>query len=1719
MKFVLGFAFLIIFIGSFQAIADDPKAKPQIVQIDDNQSSQIDDKQIREFFEQSGTKIVDYSHYPELKPLLGDISKLTQTIVNSDDGSKPIHVVLIDNSNLGAFFLRLPEDGPRVLGVNVGTANFVQSDDEIVFILGHELEHGVSQLEDYAKKQGDVYRAALMRAVEDEVDVKSVVKRVYENGYNPYAAKDNLDRIVETFGDDISTTHVTTSVRSDVIGSTLTGMTRGMGKQIDHTNYKHPVHTAAKAVLTAPVYLERRQREIDALLTAHEDDFDEIFKGIPSGQFKEEDTERFPKAFNKRARRIAEIGTGHFTPEQMLDHYLELMKNLHQDYQEARVRILGKDFKPRSLAQAAALIDLARIGVEIPHLNSHQFTQVVEYGREIGDLKKRRSDIQYEISNTARRLSEEREIDSKIGALRKKIATLATAYNLPPEEVQSLSERAGDLLRGRNQIPPEVFKIEERLKSATKKIGHIPDPMIEIRPKIKGLILDTPIDFENDTRSLEKLIFALPKEQINDTYIQLLAKIRRELEGYLKTEKKVEKIVEAYKTSLALLNSFSWGLNQASDYKFQQPPEFISLLKFMASQAPDLETLHLTFPEISPFKSSYAKDIEVSRSGRLIYQAPIAQKELSLEEITTYLQRKTEILKKLMAEADFKTVVGYVNEFGFELSKMLRFFPQARQVDQSIREMMQIYVAKASQELFKGNASLGKRLSTSLFFANFPEFRDPTFFKTVPSRADIAKDLTLIAKSKAGSHVAINIPTKHLLDLAKVEHKSDPDRYRQVEKWSGLTKDNPFRRSIIMEAEDFPPLHRMAQWALDNPTHIDMAERALVRHHVTYDSARLYDTLSNYDDNFIKKMIQSVYDTPGLSRRQRMERLADLLTRYPLLQDINWHGNDLRSGFAKWIKPEDQLEFIMAYHKNVTKQFAERYIKIAITYTPDRADEIRSHYTSSAERFASDLDRNFFWDDNVDNLLAKTPIETLARYFAESSRFTEPSTDRNKIFDILWEARDTNKHARKALLRADLVKAAFFDADKAKLAKWQLDRKFGVAQRAAKLKKPQSTLVGRNEVRKRIKEIKQFVDKQFAEAGTVKDSVIEHVESQLLTTHAETKLLNSSRLNTENWVESSHLVAIDGAAMIEYRMKSNVDRYQFIEYLLGNRRRYPEFVLEDRLGEPQKVVDAAKNAFSQADPLARSFYLQQFLDEKTGILSDPEIAEDLTRLILGEKANETVFRKLFSAYLNSVPPAEKKVIFSYIISTLSSGKKGASAKSILEAMGPFGIKAGQFIRSTGLAGPELAKELDDFFDNAIRPSRPGIYNDLEKSFSKSLGPVKKVRQLVGSGSINYAVLVDFEDAKTGKLRQAVVRFQRENVFGKVANENKNWEGAIGILSQDDDKAVRQLALTLDEARLGAMDTLREGGTQLDLGFERTAHERAHQSYSSDMSRETGLRVEVGKPLDDLQGQIPEDLQSKVSLYEYVPNQSFEDLQPDEQRKIAKQIMEGELRALFRNGEFDPDGHRGNWLIDKDGNRLVRIDYAEFQNISKKDRDSVKKALSLMFLPTPNARDINKFSTLVSSLYEVPSVKMDMIKTLTQIFNNREFPAPEEPHMRLLFIRQHLEMAVREIKPDARVRLRTPTRAALGSMGRLLYYRQYMPDQEFFSLIAKHVPLPKRVLITHLRTAAKRKWTQSRTNFSKWVEEAATKAHAKVSRVRTAVRNCPHEVARIIRELF
>ncbi|MGZ3694453.1 MAG: M48 family metallopeptidase, partial [Bdellovibrionota bacterium] len=291
-------------------------------------------------------------------------AELLQKLSNASDGNGPIHFLIIDDMSPNAFFTKLP-NGERTIGINLGLLKSLQTDDELAFVLGHELEHGPSELqaEITRLRERGQFNFRLQAPVENEVDAKSAVKRVHEAGYNPYAGLKVLSRFEDEFGDLGTVTHTASSSRRDTLGLILAAAKRMFGKRFKPDEpgyYKNEIlQPVQDRFLKTPKFAqvqEARMREVaQRPVPAFRQAFEELKTDNPVGS-----TQVYEEVFQERWSEISKLLPDPMDKRAIIDFQIGLHSELNRQFLHAENEVLGAHFKPQNaqvLQQWMALQD------------------------------------------------------------------------------------------------------------------------------------------------------------------------------------------------------------------------------------------------------------------------------------------------------------------------------------------------------------------------------------------------------------------------------------------------------------------------------------------------------------------------------------------------------------------------------------------------------------------------------------------------------------------------------------------------------------------------------------------------------------------------------------------------------------------------------------------------------------------------------------------------------------------------------------------------------------------------------------------------------------------------------------------------------------------------------------------------------------------------------------------------------------------------------------------------------------------------------------------------------------------------------------------------------------------------------------------------------------------------------------------------------------------
>lgn len=1660
---------------------------------------------------------------PEAQRAYAAVNGLLQRLVDPKvDGNREFRLVLVDNRHVNAGIVEGEGLAPNYVIINTGLLEMVKSDDELAHVISHELEHPRSQIDDYiesvkkSREQGgrlhDIYLKALGRVEENEVDIKAL-KRVIAAKYNPYAAETIFKRIGERYGEAGTSTHTSLLSRRNAIGSALTVATRGFGVELKHDKkLQTTIRDAVAGLVEGEKANLRRAQQIRELkgkaTSAFLDTFRKMKLGKDTGsQDQYGRSELFSREYYARLKRYSEVTGDLVSREDRIQFQSETHSNLIEQRDRAFRELLGTKFIPAKASQMQELVSLLGESRTPPPFRAgeSQHSVVLDLGWQVAEAEEKLKRI--ELRYASAKGDEQIEYRSQLEDQKRKIQALV-------EDLEFHVRRLPPTILGR----PTKDVIQEGVREivASRKDRRAGSDVsrkidIEILRVMKGSNFADDLDQSKRLREfvqtwLNRAVLNFDKSEF-DAFSSLLRFGDKEF--WLKNSQALldrvrsgavndlDQVSEPIERQLLIDRAFRmhgyfgkyWqeaaDPNLIEDIQRKVVQQEVNFHRAIVARTKTLQEIRGMLPHPA---SEYGRGPQHNGFG----VDPAHYDRFYDEKFARQFLRQADsiVRSELKQASSGQALIFSIDSYLKSLLHLRTSFPQLKgEIENDMRQAKELAVQAIQNRHFASeNAAVGRLRAEAIFDAQYGQ----DLKEFIPIDAAKAKrHLNALSQISKRSELAGLISIGGVDEIASRAELSFGQKLSELKKLEPLIGRNSSVRFL-------------------SPTEVTSAGQLAMRLSRDPEGLRLaaktsqFDNVYEYPDDQ-KKLLKA------LGNRVRHEVYSTLWTQESYkagagsgrgaIPDADGHTRILNRVLDIWGAETLTSDFLDMNESETLKTVVssvDESLDVSTALVDVTRQRLRSGGRHSGipltdrrmieefqgRRLAEKIERRVDWllekgfgfqpsDADVRAFVNEIPIAKITNFLSKTAEYSTGSKIRDIMLERVFEVAKSDPKVLHSLRNPKLVQSFRFKENRERIAQWQLEDALSLDERARVARASRAPVSEKESVRNIVQRAKRLIDLQYPSLSGEKSAAVERLEQKLLTTVAESRYLKESRLNSNNWMQVRELAGLDVPSLVaSYGRNSAIARLEMMEYLIGDRSEYPTFLNEILEMRPHTAeeIQAAKKYFLSSDVASRSFALQSMMDEASGVFSDPALTERVYQRILGENASNPVIREVFTSYLDDLPPSERNVIISYIYATFAdrregSGRAPATLKTVFEAMGPMGIKAGQFLRSSGRLSKEQAQDLDHFFSNALPPTRPMIYDDLAKATGAGLDGIAGVREMVGSGSINYGVRVTTEQGA-----DAVARFRKPHVEGQIANENQRWERVIAKLSKSTNAEVRRLSSFLEEAREAAVSTLGKDGVELDLSHERRMYELAKKAYDTPADKATGFRIEAVRPIADLQSKVPEDQQKLVSFYEYIESENFKNLPQDQQQKLARQILGAELEAIFRKGAFDPDGHVGNWMVDVKSKRLVRIDYAQLRAISPREAAKIGEVVNLLFLPKPNASDVSRIAEGLGSVLEIPAGYKPDQKTMRQLIAtalvSEDAPSGMEPHLRLLHLRDALERQIEKRTGDVvALKLKPNASAVMSSIGRIMYYRDIIPEKEFAQALKTHMGTPiERVFV-------------------------------------------------------
>jgi hypothetical protein len=1657
--------------------------------------------------------LVNVNSNPALRVAANRTLEIFKKLVKPGDFNGPVHLYFTDDyrPNAQTTLTEIKGYGTAV-GISLGLFKMADRDAEVAAALSHELEHHFSQLQkrvDALEATGNWDKRAearlLRRTVEIEVDLRSRY-RLAEAGF-PIDATATLSRkLRKLVGDAISPTHAIQSARVHAISAAAIVDSRFRGLQFTET--KEGKSTALvddfqRDYLQNNTLIKLQREKIRRLLDSTQNPATKYFKAIESGTYTGQGNTIsgfFDLEVSRIMAKVEALGHTFLTNAERLKIETEANEIIEKRFQEALDTFLANAQPTHDqLNHVASLFHLHRKFHSVPDVSA---LGLLKYYREREELATRQRRLSWKWTldpiKKMRREDELRQIQSKLAeldesyqilimAFSSKAHALAESYeSLPPQAKDAAFEAIGEGSVLYQKYGANDRERNARLKKAALTIETTPQSLKSAR----DLMWQIGERFtERGVHRFEKQKTVRPEEL--DEALRLLKTFTNAVETSL-NNKAAKPVVQPVIENLGIaFGTYSGTLKPVVAALLRSPKHYPVIVDTLRNSFAEIVRHAKDASEIAPLFHSVRNDVIPVEGWNAPwtrspfgYQdgfvlTPKLAHDILNEEFKLQISEKLKaILQAAISSKDAKEI-DRISRILSQIHNAVGDFTAAgpwSQIQDSIRN----YATGELLELFPGASD--KQLE-SLVFARFPALYSVTPISERPSKENVINDLASLWQASPDSvakatgifpiaDLVTNVPPTPS-NISNIQTLLPAIRFT-----SDTETMDELRRSEHFFTHVLPVLEAVME---QSP---EAASRSILEAlDPAVSDARVAKSDHSRRDQLLQRALIVETKLTDHPTRQDVERATSAVLNIVRTWGLNsdsFEAPNTNGSFIAWQRhvlsgesgatPERVLGFLDAVSKAKSKGI---YNGIRAEFAKSDAER-----ALNARIDENDLRKTIEWLQKQ-NLASPSQMTEMLRQYTDMYS-PQPAVDR--LLLKLFESVEPGSDAARKLLDPSWIARSLFDSTRKKISQWQLNERFRITEQNNKLKSRDLPL-SKTDLRGLVGSVRRYIDKQFKKAGAGKNAVLQWSEEQLLTNAEETRFLQERAVDDSNWYQSDRLYLVDAPQILDMEMQSNSDRWDLLQYYIGDTDTFPQFVREKRNPQRYKeLAESARDLVWASTPLERAYLFQPLLDPHSGLLSTGDGKEMLFNRILGAHAKNEVARTVLESYLVHAPPEDGPYLLGYAFGSLVEKEPGAIPElgDIFRAGGPFGAKVAQALRAASILPADKNKELDGFFDKALPPTRQEIYDDLKQIYGDDMESIENVRHVVGSGSINYVVLVDVRFAHSTESTPIALRITRSNTRALVKKENEIWEKVLKELSLSRNKAVRRFALVAEELRQEVMHSLGEDGDELNQKVERENLELARKSYQRELPGMPGWKVEVTRVDPLAQKQIPEKFQKSASAFQFVNHVPVAEIgDPKLRADIARAILDSELLAID-SGVFDPEGHPGNWLVDIQNKRLVRLDMAKLVKVKPAETQQFKQALRSVLHIYWNSKNVDEAARELYEIldWESPGVSkptpQKFRSALAKALASSELPAWDQPLERLLFLRKKLG---ERFDGDGVLGFQRSVRPILAALARTRIQGEHLEAKQYVRRLAEWVDVSEEDL--RREYATKKMWDMPR----------------------------------------
>ena len=1658
------------------------QSNSQVAKVINLNTTKAKDPSLIRFLEETKTKAFVYP--PGTTELSDNLTSFVSNLLLPNDGLNDIYFIVSQETTPNSSIAIL-ENGKKVITLSSGFINYFKTDSEMALVLGHELEHLHSTLRDmnakpqrYIKMEGLSSKIDNNRVAEFEVDSMSLIRRVIKKAYSPFAGFQLFDRMHEDYGMTLSQSHPLHLSRREISGFAASLAIRGAGlESVDRMGTESSegslIQKFRKKIFESSEFVKNRERIIANIIADPKTDVELVAKRIKS----QGNAKGFKTYFALELKKNWELIVSHYgpmTPEIELRLYNQLAKSLSQKYHSITEQYFPKSYRVRSAEEFIAIHDHLFERTVSPLNNMNLEDE--EY--KLNSLRKELESEKLKLKNVGndelkRRESEYiiRGINEELTNSQKKIQALK-AFPIPKQDWSRNTKNGSDFRRNNIHV---ITMASGNANKSTSLLGLANRfSSDELSPEHKTIFKE---ELKKYLQSLQNPVesIQLRRQAIEDFRDLLLPRIEA---GAMIRPTLVSQLLEnagpEEKNSLISLlqNHFKYIVENCAS-----PSECLSVAQL------------------------FYKESIYGQGGTI--QVPLA-KLMHDNSLVLDANQKENLLLKAKNLLQSQTLEDYSFVEIQKLLSQLSIFKSSEKIKPALSP-------EEAHRILKAYASgLKRELSTRLTPIQIPTQEELESYLLIRDAERFRSLLGLASQSPGNPLEPVLMSSKLAENLSRLSKRKEFLKLASLSQFEGftptqvsdsLTRTYAKRSSLnglhrIGELQNFfydsENPEKFYRWANEMPDLVNWSnsrglylENFISDQLIRADSPFLFKEIQ-YGDQLIENAAQK-FGAQYLSGKMSLKDIYGRIQKISALYQRPDFGNFFFKDLGQMV-----FNFNKLGNSPVSASLAQQVVS-SLAQVADDLELLAKTKGLTLTEFLEkggfksiELPQSILTELSKTEWINKTSPSELARKVKALMIFSGPKIEIDQIYNEAWKKiSSTEANLLDQFMDPRLIRRLQYDSNVIQLAKHQLDSRFQLKANYNENRKMNSA-PGKNEVRPFISKINEQLALQFPDKSLVANEVIDYVTQSLVASPNEVSLLSVNRFNLDSLKTMPQLSKIDLIGTVEGLTSSPQERYALMEWILGLRADYPilrkyiknaEYIT-DRTGlnhipeNFRQGLEVARRSFREGvNPLGQTFAMQVFLDQKKGILADELTRKNLYDLILGKYGKNSIIRTIFINYVEALPVAEQKTFLSNLLirKSQSSGQVIA-LREVFEAMGPLGAKIAQFLRTLGALPPEYRAEFDQFFDNFFKPNRNRAIEYLEKTFGKNLGPIQRVGDVKGSGSLTFVLETEIKTPTFPKGKKVVFRFLKDEAQGQIKNESQVLDHLIKGLSKDGDLDVKKVSDYLLHIKNTVMTTLDPiNGSELHLSQEVATSKKAAAVYDQAIDRNTGFKVEANRIDQEVLALIPSELRDKVVPYESIDFTPWNEVPAHLKEKLAGQVLKTELDALFVKGEFDPDAHPGNWLVDLQNKRLVRIDYSQLTRFSNSDgRDNFVRLIRLLANQDPSEAQIRSLSKEIPNLFQLSHPIADIESRLITILKSTKLPSSDVPHERLFFIQEELLKIYKEVGiKDGVVKLTPEIQNALGSLSRMSQFAREMAQPNLFSKLLTErmaISLPEKILI-------------------------------------------------------